>query len=117
MAEVLICPSSAIVMRAEGATPAEAASSMLSGNHLSYAWTGAGLTTAAPVDVVVAFDLEFHVPKENTSTTGMNVLFADGSVTFVDETAAKAVWAQFVSGVRPICLPAAAPATTAASSR
>ena len=84
---------------------------MLSGNHLSYAWTGGGLTSAAPADVILAFDLELHVPKDGETTTGMNVLFADGSVTFVDETAAKAVWAQFVAGVRPIRLPTTAPAT------
>jgi prepilin-type processing-associated H-X9-DG protein len=114
--EVFTCSSSAIA-KADGPTRAQIVTSMLSGNHLSYAWTGGGLTSTAPLDVIIAFDLELHVPRDNATTTGMNVLFADGHVTFVDETAAKAVWAQFVAGVRPIRLPMTAPATPAATSK
>lgn len=106
--EIFTCPSSAI-FRAEGSTPDQVATAILSGNHLSYAWTGGGLTTDAPADVVLAFDLELHVPRDGVTTTGVNVLLADGSVIFVDQTVAKAVWAQFVAGVRPIRLPGAAP--------
>jgi hypothetical protein len=114
--EVFTCPSSAIE-KADGPTQAQIVTLMLSGNHLSFAWTGGGLTSAAPADVILAFDLELHVPKDHATTTGMNVLFSDGSVTFVDETAAKAVWAQFVAGVRPIRLPTAAPATPVVTSQ
>jgi prepilin-type processing-associated H-X9-DG protein len=109
--ELFTCPSSAIA-RAKGATQAQIVTSMLSGNHLSYAWTGAGLRSSAPADVILAFDLELHVPRDNATTTGMNVLFADGSVTFVDATAAKAIWAQFAAGVRPIRLPTTPPSST-----
>jgi prepilin-type processing-associated H-X9-DG protein len=113
---VLTCPSSAIEA-AGGSTQAQVATTMLAGNHLSYAWTGGGLTSDAPADVILAFDLEMHVPKDSATTTGMNVLFADGSVTFANEPAAKAVWAQFVAGVRPIRLPTTTPASGPANSQ
>lgn len=114
---VLTCPSSA-VEAAGGSTQAQIATAMLSGNHVSYAWTGGGLTSDAPADIILAFDLERHVPKDNATTTGINVLFADGSVTFVNEPASKAVWAEFVAGVRPIRLPATpAPATRGVTSQ
>jgi competence protein ComGC len=103
-AEVFTCPSSE-VDTATGPTTQQIVASLLAGDHLSYAWTGAGLTTTtAPADAVLAFDLERHVPKDNVKTTGFNVLLFDGSVTFVNEATGKAIWAQFVSGVRPIRL-------------
>ena len=88
---------------------------MLSGHHLSCAWTGGNLTAAAPADILRAFDLELHVPGDSATTTGMNVLFADGRVSLVDQTAAKAVRVRFVAGVRPVRLstiPSARPAMT-----
>jgi len=106
-AEVLTCPSSD-VYKAPGATTQQIVASMLAGDHLSYAWTGAGLRNDAPADVVLAFDLERHVPKDGVTTTGINVLLGDGTVEFVDEATGKAIWAQFVSGARPIRLPTAA---------
>jgi len=115
-AEVFTCASSDVA-KATGPTTQQVVASLLAGNHLSYAWTGAGMTTATPADVVLAFDLERHVPRDSATTTGINVLFGDGSVTFVDEVTAKAIWAQFVSGVRPIRLPtAAAPPSTSPAS-
>jgi hypothetical protein len=114
--EVFTCASSDI-RKAHGATQEEIVTSMLSGDHFSYAWTGSGLTFAAPADVILAFDLELHVPQDNVTTTGMNVLFADGTVDFVDEKTAKAIRAQFVAGVRPIRIPTTAPSTNAATSK
>jgi hypothetical protein len=115
-AQVFVCVSSN-VDKATGATTRQIAISLLAGNHISYAWTGAGLTTSAPADVVLAFDLDLHVPRDEATTTGINVLLIDGSVTFVNEATAKAIWARFVSGVRPIRLSACTPpaATTPAS--
>jgi prepilin-type processing-associated H-X9-DG protein len=112
--EVFTCPSSDI-SKAGGATQDQVVASMLSGDHISYAWTGGGLTSAAPPDVILAFDLELHVPKDAETTTGMNVLFADGSVTFVNQSVAKAIWAEFVAGVRPIRLATTAPTSGAKS--
>ena len=108
--EIFTCPSSD-VERARGATTQRVVDSMLAGDHLSYAWTGADLTNDAPADVILAFDLERHVPKDGVTTSGINVLLADGTVQFVDEATGKAIWAQFVSGTRPIRMP-----TTAATS-
>ena len=115
-ADVFTCPSSDVYM-APGATTQQVVASMLAGDHLSYAWTGAGLRNDAPADIVLAFDLERHVPKDGVTTTGINVLLGDGTVTFVNEATAKAIWAQFVSGARPVRMPAGpAPAPTSASS-
>ena len=111
-AEVFVCASSN-VEKATGATTQQVVASLLAGDHLSYVWTGAGLTTTAPPDVILAFDFDRHFPRDNARTTGMNVLLHDGSVTFVNEATAKAIWAQFASDVRPIRLSmCATPATT-----
>lgn len=108
---VYTCPSSEI-HKAEGATQDEIVAAMLSGGHLSYARTGGGLTTSATGDIVVAFDLEMHFPKDYAKGAGMNVLFADGQVTFVNEAEALSIRAQFAAGVRPIRLPTTTPAAT-----
>ena len=112
--EVFICPSSDLD-RATGATTKQITSSMLAGDHLSYAWAGAGggVKGAGVADVVIAFDVDRHVPRDAAPGTGINVLRLDGSVVFVDEPTAKAVRAQFIAGVRPIRLPTAAPAGAA----
>lgn len=109
--EFLTCPSSN-VDRARGATTRQITNSLLAGNHISYAWTGAGLTMNPPADVILSFDLERHVSRDGATTTGINVLLIDGSVTFVNEATAKAIWAHFVSGVRPIRLSACTPPAT-----
>lgn len=109
---VLGCPSSDHD-DPSGSTPAEIKASILSGDHLGYAWVGAGLSIDHLDDnIVLAFDLERHVPKDAERTTGINVLFPDGHSDFVTEPTAKAIWAQFAAGIRPIRLPAAANATT-----
>jgi len=116
-AEVFTCPSTA-TYKATGATTQQVVASLLAGDHLDYAWVGAGLKNDAPADVILAFDLEHHVPKDGVTTTGINVLLGDGTVEFVDEATGKAIWAQFVSGTRPIRLSTCAtpPVTTAPSS-
>lgn len=109
--DVFVCPSDG-VESATGATPKQITASMLAGGHLSYAWVGSGLhaINSGTADVIIAFDLEQHVPKDGAVGTGINVLLIDGSATFVNEATAKSIWAQFVAGIRPIRLP---PATTA----
>ena len=116
-AEVFTCPSTP-TDRATGATTQRVVASLLAGDHLDYAWVGAGLKNDAPAEVVLAFDLERHVPRDAATTTGMNVLTADGVAQFVDEATAKAIWAQFASGVRPVRMPRTptpAPASAPAS--
>ena len=115
-AEIFTCASSP-VDKATGATTEQVVAALLAGDHLSYAWTGAGLTTTAPADVILAFDIENHVPKDSAPTTGINVLLHDGSVTFVTEATARAIRARFVAGVRPIRLSACTtPAATSPAS-
>jgi hypothetical protein len=115
-AEVFTCPSTA-TYKAAGADTQQVVTSLLAGDHLDYAWVGAGLKNDAPADVILAFDLERHVPKEGATGTGMNVLTADGVAQFVDEATAKAIWAHFVSGTRPIRLSSCTtPAPTSAPS-
>ena len=110
---VFVCPSHD-VEPAPGATPQQVASAMASGGHLGYARTGGGsVPNVGAADIVLAFDLEQHVPKDGARDTGINVLLGDGSVTFVDEAAAKAIQGQFTAGVRPIRLPATTPAAAA----
>ena len=109
--ELLTCPSST-VEPARGSTAQEIAASLLQGDHISYAWTGGGLTMTAPADAVIAFDVEDH--DRDGANPGINALLRDGRVTFVDKGAAAAIRAQFVTGVRPIRLPT--PATAPASS-
>lgn len=99
------------VERATGATTQQVVASLLAGSHSSYAWVGGGLATRATFeDVVLAFDLESHVPRGAKKPIGINVLFGDGHVDLVDERTAKTIRAQFVAGVRPIRVP---PQTTA----
>jgi competence protein ComGC len=109
--EMFVCPSSDLD-RATGATTQQITSSMVAGDHLGYAWAGAGgrMTGAGTTDVVIAFDMDPHLPKDSAPGTGINVLLADGSAVFVDAPTAKAVRAQFIAGVRPIRL---RPASTA----
>ena len=102
--DVFTCPSSDVHM-ATGAATQQVMAWMLAGDHLSYAWVGAGLKNDAPADVILAFDLERHLRKDGVTTTGINVLLADGTVEFVDEATGKTIWAQFVSGVRPVRMP------------
>jgi hypothetical protein len=115
-AEIFICASSN-VEKATGPTTQQVTKSLLAGDHTSYAWAGAGLTTAAPADAILAFDLELHVPKDGATNAGINVLLNDGTVTFVNEPTAKAIRAHFVAGVRPIRLSTCTPlAVTAPAS-
>jgi prepilin-type processing-associated H-X9-DG protein len=106
--ECFICPSRDLD-RATGPNLQAVVASMLSGEHLGYVWTGHGLQQRdLTATTVLAFDFENHMPKDAARNTGMNVLFGDGSVEFVDESTAKAIWAQFIAGVRPILRPTTA---------
>ena len=109
VAATFTCPSSDHD-RATGPTTQAVIASMLAGDHLDYVWVGGGLRSSDVTPAtVLAFDYENHVPKNGAKGTGINVLFGDGSVEFVDEPAAKAIWAQFIAGVRPIVRPPTGP--------
>ena len=113
--EVLLCPGGPHE-RPSGPTTQAVVAAMLSGDHLGYAWVGGGpYTRARAKDVVLAFDLENH-DVGGSLGKGINVLFGDSSVDFVDEPTAKAIRAQFFAGIRPVLRPTATrPATLPAS--
>jgi prepilin-type processing-associated H-X9-DG protein len=97
-----VCPSHD-VEPSPGATRDAVVACWLSGDHLGYVWVGSKRKVIdVGADEVIAFDLEHHVPKDGAIGRGMNVLYGDGRVEFVDEKTAKRIWAQFFSGVRPI---------------
>jgi prepilin-type processing-associated H-X9-DG protein len=83
-AGVFVCPSS----DAEPATgpTTRVVADALGGEHLSYVYLGAGLTTDCDPDTVVLYEL-----PENHAGDGMNVLFGDGHVEFVDKVQAGVI--------------------------
>lgn len=72
-AEVFVCPATSDTV--QKARPAQQAATLLSGTHCSYVYVGAGVTTLARSDTVVAFEL----PGNHPEAFG-NVLYADGHV-------------------------------------
>ena len=74
--EVFVCPSGSEV-KAQGELPAMAAT-LLSGGHCSFVYVGAGMTSSARQDDVVAFEL----PDNHGQRAGGNVLYSDAHVEF-----------------------------------
>lgn len=72
-ADVFVCPASEDDRLQ--ATPAQQAATLLSGGHCSYVYVGAGMTSSAGANAVVAFEL-----PRNHRQDGGNVLYADGGV-------------------------------------
>jgi len=97
-ATVFVCPDDSKTPPA-GSTPQMLAAQIAGPNHCSYIYVGNGLTTAASADTVLLFE-----PLSNHHD-GMNVLFANGSVKWVDRTAAQRIRQQHTAGVTPIRLP------------
>lgn len=85
-AEVFICPSSQ-GERAPGKTPEEFARHLSHPEHLSYVYLGKGLgSRTAHGRTVVMYE-----PLVNHNRDGTNVLFADGTVEFVQRDEAKRI--------------------------
>jgi prepilin-type processing-associated H-X9-DG protein len=82
--DIFTCPSSSDE-RATGQTPAEVARNLTAEpGHLSYVYVGAGLTTVtATDDRIVAYD------NPRNHTDGINVLFGDAHVEFLDRKQAE----------------------------
>ena len=74
-AEVFVCPSSSDT-KLQGASTQPAAL-LLSSDHCSYVYVGAGMTSSAGADQVVAFEL-----PDNHSKDGGNVLYGDHYVSW-----------------------------------
>lgn len=77
-AEVFVCSSSQ-GERAPGATPQEEAKQLSNPLHQTYVFVAPGLDPKASPDALVAYDA-----GGNHSDNGVNALFADGHVEFVD---------------------------------
>ena len=87
--DLLTCPST-------NHTAGPAGTPLVSGENLSYVYTGSGLTDAASTAAVLAYE-----PVEHHRRDGANFLFADGSVKFIPRTQARAMIQQLEKGINP----------------
>lgn len=84
--DVFCCPSS-YDTPAPGASVEERSNALLQGVHLSYIYLGHEKGAQAPADAVILYE-----PLANHDGDGMNILFGDGHVEFVDaQTAQKLI--------------------------
>jgi hypothetical protein len=105
-AAALVCPASQDEA-AQGPHPAAIAAALPTGPYVSYQYVGQGLTSASPGTAVLAYEALYH-----HGAAGMNVLRADGSVTFLPRAYADALIASLAA---PATRPATSPATTSAA--
>jgi prepilin-type processing-associated H-X9-DG protein len=94
-AEVFVCPSSNDE-KANGNTLDEIVADLARPHHLSYVYHGKGFTKDAPADVVLATEL-----FENHDRDGLNVLYGDGHVDFINRAAAEKLLAELALGHNP----------------
>ena len=112
--ECFVCPSSDLD-KAPGATNAQQATALAAtpAKHLSYVYLAAGQTlNGSPADAIHAYE-----PPANHDDDGMNVLYADGRVEWLNIAEAKRVLAEVQAGhnpPRPIT-PASSPSSLPAS--
>jgi prepilin-type processing-associated H-X9-DG protein len=93
--EAFICPATDDT-RAEGATTQAVATSLTMGaHHLSYVYTGNGLSVKSSADAVVAYE-----PLSNHGD-GMNVLYADGHVQWLTARLGRRLMAELSAGHNP----------------
>jgi len=95
---VLMCPDSTGDVPAEPTTR-EVVSTMRKSNLISYTYAGKGLTTQASAHTVLLYE------RLGSHGDGMNVLFADGHVEYLDANEAQTVLKQAASGSSPILYP------------
>lgn len=96
---VLMCPLDAHDVPS-GPTTRAIVSKMRTKKLISCIYVGKGLSASASADTVVLYE-----PLADHLNDGMNVLFADGHVEFLNVTEAQAVLKQARDGVRPIRYP------------
>jgi len=104
-----VCPSSNAVASAKP-TAREQAAEIDSGKCCSYVYLGRGLVEGAPADQVVIYE-----PLSNHGGYGMNVLFGDGRVEWIDKVQAASILNQVAGGkavVRYPDVPTTMPTTT-----
>ncbi len=94
-AECFVCPSSNDT-KAAGNTPAQVAANMPAGTHISYIYLGKGLIDGADPETVVLYE-----KPGNHGQDGMNFLFADGHVEFLNAQQAGVMLSQLQAGQNP----------------
>ncbi len=87
---------------AQGATTQAMVADFNSGGHCSYVYLGKGFDASIMYcpDVVIAYE-----PMALNPGGGMNVLFADGHVGWVNNIAAKSISTQAARGISPVRWP------------
>jgi prepilin-type processing-associated H-X9-DG protein len=102
--DTFICPATTNTVAKAPTTQAEA-DDINAGRHVSYLYLGNGFNTkTTPTDAIVAYE-----PLSNHGN-GMNLLFGDGHVEFIDKTAAAEFLSQISTGTRPVRWPTTKPA-------
>jgi prepilin-type processing-associated H-X9-DG protein len=95
--EVMVCPSSGDT-KAPGPTTRSTIGNLRGKpGHCSYVYAGRGLTTAT----VTAAHVVAYEPPTNHGGDGMNVLFGDGHVEFLNRAESKYVLAELKAGYNP----------------
>ena len=96
MAADFICPDDDRTPPAE--TPLSAmAADLASGKHCSYVYVGSGIKTGDERDIVLMYE-----PLSNHGREGMNLLFVDGRVEWLNADDAQAILDQEAQGTKPI---------------
>lgn len=96
--EFVLCPA-ADETAAPGTQPADSAKAVDANpmKYSSYVYLGARLNARSPANCVIAYERR-HTHHEDR---GMNVLYNDGSVQWVDEKAAKHIEGELAAGYNP----------------
>ena len=95
---VLVCPSSNLPSLSRATT--QAADAAITSSQVSYIYLGKGLTVNAPADTVLMYE------PIGDHGDGMNVLFADAHVEWLDLIEAQKLLARIAAGQNPVRYPA-----------
>jgi predicted Zn finger-like uncharacterized protein/prepilin-type processing-associated H-X9-DG protein len=106
---VFVCPSSDKTPP-DNSSPQKFASEIASGQHTSYIYLGKGLDVHAPADTVLIYE-----PLEDHAREGMNVLFGDGHVAFLDRYQSQIILDERAAGTLPVTYPARSKSGTTSS--
>src|SRR5205085_4834411 len=92
---------------AAGTTPAQQAANLSDGkgNHISYVYLGKGLSFGSPKQLLAYEALDHH------DGAGVNALFTDGTVLFVEKNAIPSMIPQLAAGRAPTTTTTAPSAT------
>jgi prepilin-type processing-associated H-X9-DG protein len=99
---ILICPSTNDTA-APGATSTEQAKALKTPGHFSYVYVGKGKVASTQPsgkqqhsDVVILYE-----PPSNHGNGGMNVLWGDGRISYVDKSSAATIVSELTAGRNP----------------